>query len=65
MMKMLRTLKPHTLTSIKQLRLDALTFKSVLSENIVLITKAFKNQMVIPAFEFFCENITEIYDIVS
>ena len=62
---MLETFKPHTLQCVRQLRLDPVTFKSVLSENIVLITKAFRNQMVIPAFETFCETITEIYNTVS
>ncbi len=28
-----------------------------MSENIVLITKAFRNQMVIPAFDAFCEQV--------
>ena len=36
----------------------------MVSENIVLITKAFKNLMVIPAFEAFTENISDIYEIV-
>ena len=62
---MLENFKPHTLESVQQLKLDPVTFKTVLSENIVLITKAFRNQMVIPAFETFCENITEIYNTVS
>ena len=65
MMLMLENFKPPTLESVEQLRLDPVTFKTVLSENIVLITKAFRNQMVIPAFETFCENITDIYNIVS
>ena len=65
MMKMLDTLKPLKMQSVEHLRLDQKTFKTVISENIVLITKAFRNQMVVPAFETFCESITEIYNIVS
>lgn len=61
MMKMLRNLKPLKLASIEQLKLDAQTFKTVVNENVVLITKAVKNQMAIPAFDTFCDNITEIY----
>jgi hypothetical protein len=64
MMRMLETLKPLTLPSVELLKLDLNTFKAVMSENIVLVTKAFRNQMVIPAFDFFCETITEIYNIV-
>ena len=44
------------------LKLDPSTFKTVLSENIVFVTKAFQNRLVIPAFEAFCENITKIYE---
>jgi hypothetical protein len=51
-----------TLPSFENLRLDPHTFKAVLSENIVFITKAFQNKMIIPAFETFCDNIKEIYD---
>ena len=62
MMRKLDNLKPHTLPSVEDLKLDAGTFKAVLSENVVLITKALQNQMIIPAFEAFCDNITEIYE---
>ncbi|TRY67038.1 hypothetical protein TCAL_07223 [Tigriopus californicus] len=62
MMRMLDNLKPHALKTVEKLKLDPITFKSVVGENIVLITKAFRNQMVIPAFETFCDNITEIYE---
>jgi hypothetical protein len=37
----------------------------VLSENIVFITKAFQNRMIIPAFEPFCDNIKVIFDKVN
>lgn len=64
MMKMFAALKAPGLSSIHELKLDPSTFKTVVSENIVLVNKAFKNQMVVPAFETFCDNITDIYKIV-
>lgn len=48
--------------NIDRLRLDANTFRTVMNENIVLITAAFQNRMVIPAFESLCDKITEIYE---
>jgi hypothetical protein len=63
MVSMLKNLS--SLPSFENLRLDHNTFKAVLSENIVFITKAFQNRMVIPAFETFCDNIKVIYDQVK
>ena len=57
----LEMLRPYTLPSIDGLRLDFQTFKTVVGENMVLLTKSFQNRMVIPAFEAFCDNITDIY----
>jgi hypothetical protein len=62
MMHMLNTLKPHKLPSVEDLKLDVCVFKSVVSENVVLITKALQNKMIIPAFDAFCDNITRIYE---
>ena len=64
MMNMLRVLKPQGMSSVEQLRLDAKTFRAVVNENIVLVNKAFRNQMVVPGFDAFCEQITEIYESV-
>ena len=50
-----------TTSNFENLKLDPTTFKHVLSENIVFVTKAFQNRLVIPAFGAFCENITDIY----
>merc|ERR1712141_209430 len=50
-----------TSPNFENLKLDPTTFKHVLSENIVFVTKAFQNRLVIPAFGAFCENITDIY----
>ena len=63
MIKCLQYLKPESARSIEDMSLDAQTFKSVISENIVLINKASQNQMIIPAFEAFCENITEMFEV--
>ena len=63
MVGMLKNLS--TLPNFENLRLDHQTFKTVLSENIVFITKAFQNRMIIPAFEPFCDNIKVIFDKVS
>lgn len=62
MMRMLNNLRPHTISSVEDLKVDLNTFKTVLSENVVLITKALQNQMIIPAFEAFCDNIKETYE---
>ena len=51
-----------TSPTFDNLKLEPSTFKAVLSENIVFITKAFQNRLVIPAFDAFCENITNIYN---
>ena len=51
-----------TTPNFENLKLDPNTFKHVLSENIVFVTKAFQNRLVIPAFEAFCDNITNIYE---
>lgn len=64
MTRMLRALKPNGM-AMEDLKLDVGTFKTVLSENVVLITKALQNQVIIPAFESFCDNITKIYKQVN
>lgn len=61
-MKMLHKLKPHTLGSVEDLKLDVQTFTTVMRENVVLITKALHNHMIIPAFDVFCDDITKIYE---
>ena len=45
MIRLLNNLKAPGLTSIEDLKLDANSFKSVLNENMVLITKALQNQV--------------------
>lgn len=43
------------------LKLDKKTFKEVISPNIVLITRAFRSQFVIPDFQDFIKDIEEMY----
>uniref|UniRef100_A0A2A4JVF2 glutaminase n=1 Tax=Heliothis virescens TaxID=7102 RepID=A0A2A4JVF2_HELVI len=43
------------------LKLDRKTFKDVITPNIVLITKAFRSQFVIPDFQGFIKDIEEMY----
>ena len=42
------------------LKLDANTFRQILAENIVFVTKAFKNRLVIPDFDSFRKTITRL-----
>lgn len=41
--------------------LDKATFKSCISDNIVLLTKAFRHQFILPEFKRFCQQIDELY----
>lgn len=47
--------------SPETLKLDRKTFKEVISPNIVLITRAFRSQFVIPDFQDFIKDVEEIY----
>ncbi|XP_045448598.1 glutaminase liver isoform, mitochondrial isoform X1 [Melitaea cinxia] len=47
--------------SPETLKLDRKTFKEVISPNIVLITRAFRSQFVIPDFQDFIKDIEEMY----
>ena len=47
--------------SIETLKLDRESFKSTIADNIVLISKAFRQQFVIPEFQSFCLHIEEMY----
>lgn len=42
-------------------KLDRETFKQIISPNIVLITRAFKSQFVVPDFQDFIKDIEEMY----
>ena len=42
--------------------LDFDQFRDVLSGNLPLLTKIFRNELVIPEFETFCQNVTRLYD---
>ncbi|GBP28168.1 Glutaminase kidney isoform, mitochondrial [Eumeta japonica] len=47
--------------SPETLKLDKKTFKEVIAPNIVLITRAFRSQFVIPDFQDFIKDIEEMY----
>lgn len=47
--------------SPETLKLDRNTFKEVIAPNIVLITRAFRSQFVIPDFQDFIKDIEEMY----
>ncbi|KAL0273652.1 UNVERIFIED_CONTAM: hypothetical protein PYX00_006278 [Menopon gallinae] len=47
--------------SPETLKLDRETFKRVISPNIVLISRAFRHQFVIPDFQGFCKYIEDFY----
>lgn len=47
--------------SPETLKLDRKVFKEVISPNIVLITRAFRSQFVIPDFQDFIKDIEEMY----
>ncbi|RXG72700.1 Glutaminase kidney isoform, mitochondrial [Armadillidium vulgare] len=48
--------------SISSLRLNFDTYKKVIRDNIVLISRALRHKFVIPEWEDFCEQIEEFYD---
>jgi hypothetical protein len=65
MMSMLNNLKPNSVLSVEALKLETAVFKTILSENIVLVNKALQNSFIIPAFDVFTDHITEIYEKVK
>ena len=62
MMGKLHMLKPHSVSSVDVLNLDTQVFRTVLSENFVLINKIIYNSFIIPNFDLFSEVITDIYE---
>lgn len=52
---------PGRIGSIETLRVDRETFKVIITDNIVLISKAFRQQFVIPEFQTFCAHLEEMY----
>ena len=64
-MQMLDNLKPNSMSSVEELKLDPQVFRNLLIENIVLVNKVLENSFVIPAFSAFCEQISVIFEKVS
>ena len=64
-MQMLDNLKPNSMSSVEELKLDPQVFRNLLIENIVLVNKVLENSFVIPAFSAFCEQISVIFEKVG
>jgi len=47
---------------LESVNLDFEQFKHVIMGNLPLVTKIFRNDLVIPEFETFCQNVTSLYD---
>ena len=65
MMKMLDNMKPHSLTNVSVMTLDTGAFRTILTKNTWLINKSFQNQFIIPKFQDFCSDISQIYEMVG
>ena len=60
--KRLEDVTPKTnVGSIETLRLDRETFKRIITDNIVLIARALRQQFIVPEFQTFCSQIEEIF----
>ena len=62
MVKMLNNMNPTSQSSITNLKLDLAACQNILTENTVIINKAFQNQLIIPKFQDFCDSISKIYE---
>ena len=60
--KRLSEFKAKPGASLESISLDFEQFRYVLEGNLPLITKIFRNDMIIPEFESFCESVTLLYD---
>ena len=47
---------------LESIYLDYDQFKHVIMGNLPLVTKIFRNDLVIPEFETFCQNVTSLYE---
>lgn len=65
MMNLLEKLKPPSAFDVGVLKLDPQIFKTMLSENILLVYKALQHSFIIPDFEQFTEEITKIFEKVK
>ena len=51
----------HDVGSVEAMNVDKETFKKIIKENIVLISRALRHQFVIPEFVGFCKHIEDFY----
>ena len=63
MLDKMNTHPPTTHTS--SMTLDITTFQNIVNENSLIINKAFQSQLIIPKFEEFCDDISDIYEKVD
>lgn len=61
-MQIMAKYKPKPGVNLENLNLNFEQFKDVLSGNLPLIMKIFRNELIIPEFESFCENVTRLYN---
>ena len=48
--------------TLESVTMDRAQFKHVLAANLPLISKIFRNDLVIPEFQSFCDNVKALYD---
>ena len=66
MLNMLNKMNSHPPTThTSSLTLDITTFQNIVNENSLIINKAFQSQLIIPKFEEFCDDISDIYEKVD
>ena len=53
--------KPKANSALETLNLDFDQFKTVMSGNLPLLVKIFRNDLIIPEFGSFCESVTTLY----
>ena len=54
--------KPKPNVSLETLNLNFEQFKDVLSGNLPLLVKIFRNDLIVPEFATFCESVTTLYN---
>ena len=66
MLNMLDKMNSHPPTThTSSMALDITTFQNIVNENSLIINKAFQSQLIIPKFEEFCDDISDIYEKVN
>ena len=58
----LNKFKPKSNASLESITLTFEQFRSVIELNLPLVVKIFRNDLVIPEFDHFCEEVRKLYD---